>query len=591
MTKPLIKSTSIFLIIIILASALFACQDAENAETEGLDTSEITENNSAPDLSMFPENAFPIFDGTNYTLKVVCSDTANEAERSTAAKLRTALKGLTKKSLSPSTDFLAKGESFDSNAYEILVGETKHEESANTHKDIPYNSYGIKVVGKKIIFFFSSIPEGEELISLFTSAIKTEKGGVLWVPNSISASKMSSVHLLNIPKYPSNSLATIDCDRDTTMVVASNTDLTKFNEYCASLSDYGYTEYSSRQVENNIFKAYTKGNGMVYAYFCKGTKQARIIVGPATDLPSKEIDDTPETVTPSISFVAQSNSTENGLALIYQLPNGKFIVVDGGYYLSDKIYKKLKGLQPDTQKITIAAWFVSHPHIDHQETLENFIVQHGMEINIENIFFNYVTPSYYDNLTEEPGESSKEGDSVAGLQADILTKLPRSTKIIKPHSGQVYSFGKSAQVEIIWTVEDYLPSTLDRINTSGMIIRVTVAGNSTMILADATSVTNAIILKMYDSHLKSDNVTLAHHGIWVDTPEMYKKINAKVLFWPSNTEQANKYYNQDYSRPAIQAALDAATDVYLAKGTDNKFELPYVFKYNKEEFIGSTLTS
>ena len=330
---------------------------------------------------------------------------------------------------------------------------------------------------------------------------------------------------------------------------------------------------------------------MVYAYFCKGTKQARIIVGPDTDLPSKEIDDTPETVTPSISFVAQSNSTENGLALIYQLPNGKFIVVDGGYYLSDKIYKKLKGLQPDTQKITIAAWFVSHPHMDHQETLENFIVQHGMEINIENIFFNYVTPSYYDNLTEEPGESSKEGDSVAGLQADILTKLPRSTKIIKPHSGQVYSFGKSAQVEIIWTVEDYLPSTLDRINTSGMIIRVTVADNSTMILADATSVTNAIILKMYDSHLKSDNVTLAHHGIWVDSPEMYKKINAKVLFWPSNTEQANKYYNQDYSRPAIQAALDAATDVYLAKGTDNKFELPYVLKYNKEEFIQSTLTS
>ena len=54
----------------------------------------------------------------------------------------------------------------------------------------------------------------------------------------------------------------------------------------------------------------------------KTDTQARIIVGPSTDLPSKEIDDTPETVTPSISFVAQSNSTENGLALIYQLPNG-----------------------------------------------------------------------------------------------------------------------------------------------------------------------------------------------------------------------------------------------------------------------------
>ena len=592
MANRLIKLTSVFLTTIMILLALAACNNSANNETDGSDTSETNDSTNTSDqldLSMFPENAFPIFDGNAYTLKVVCSDTANEAERSVAAKFRATLKGITKASLSPSTDFLMKGESFNSNTYEILVGETKHEESVAVYKDIPYNNYGIKVIGKKMVFYFSSIAEGEELISLFISAIRTEKGGVLWVPDTMSASKTSSIQLINIPKYPALSLTNVDCEGDTSMVVAKNTNLATFNEYCTTLVNNGYAEYSKRDVEGNSFRAFTKGNNMVYTYFSAGTKQTRIIVGPIKDLPSKEIDTTPETVTPSISFVAQSNSTGNGLALIYQLPNGKFIIADGGYYLSDKIYKKLKELQPDTSKITIAAWFISHPHGDHQETLEKFIAQHGNEIAIESIFFNYINYSYYDNLTEEHEESNKEGHSVSRLNNLILTKLPRSTKIIKPHTGQVYNFGESTQVEILYTIEDYLPTTLDRINTSSMIIRITVDGTSTMILADATSVTNSVVLKMYDSHLKSDIVTLAHHGIWVDTPEMYKKVDAKVLLWPSNTTEANNYYNQTYSKPAIQAALDAATDVYLAMGTDNKFELPYTFKNNKEAFMGNIL--
>ena len=143
----------------------------------------------------------------------------------------------------------------------------------------------------------------------------------------------------------------------------------------------------------------------------------------------------------------------------------------------------------------------------------------------------------------------------------------------------------------MWTIEDYLPTALDRINTSSMIVRVTVAGTSTMVLADATGVSQDIMLKMYSSHLKSDIVTLAHHGIWVDTPEMYNTVKAPVLLWPSNLESANTYYLHDFSRPAILAALDNATDVYLAMGTDNKFDLPYKIVNNKDAFMNDILTA
>ena len=590
------KFIALLLAFIIALGAITACNSSSNtngeSESEESETSSNCEATEKADLSLFPENAFPIFDGKSYAAKVVTSDTATSAERQVAANLRTALKNLTKISLASSTDFLNSGEAYDTKAYEILIGETKHEEAKSVLSSVPFNSYGIKTNGNKIVFFFSTADEGKELVSLFTNAIKTTDKGAIWVPNTISAVKSAYIQLTDVPSYPSQSLSYVDCADDTEMVVASNTSLTKFNEYCTALAGNGFVEYSKREnVNGNYFRTYTKGNKALTVYYSEGTKQARVISGPIKDIPSKEIDQTPETVEPSLTFVAQSNSVGNGLALIYQLPNGKFIIIDGGYYLSDKLYKELTALQPDTSKITIAAWFVSHPHIDHQDTLERFINQHSNEVVIENLFFNYADADYYDNFTasdqiQDP--NAKEGKRVNYFREIIAKNLSRDTEIIKPHTGQIYNFGPSTQVEIIWTVEDLLPTALDRVNTSSLIIRITVAGTSTMVLADATGVSKQIMLKMYGSHLKSDIVTLAHHGIWIDTPEIYTTINAPVLLGPANTAGAQEGYTHYYSRPAILAALESATDVYLSKGTNNKLPLPYKTVNNKDTFIKDT---
>ena len=598
------KIIALLLALVMLLGAITACSNATNENDGESDndtasgTSTDAEVVSKADLSLFPENAFPIFDGTAYATKVVTSDTASSDERQVAASLRSALKSQTKVTLNSSTDFLNEGEAYDASAYEILIGETKHEEAQSVFGSLSFNSYGIKLVGNKIIFYFDTADEGKELVSLFMSSIQATDKGALWVPNTINVAKNSTLQLIDVPKYPAKTLTNVDCADDTSMVIASNTSLAVFNEYCTTLTANGFAEYSKREnVDGNYFMTYTKDQKALTIYYSEGTKQTRIISGPLKDIPSKEIDQTPETYEPSLTFVAQSESTGNGLALVYQLPNGKFIVVDGGYYLSDRIYKELREIQPDANKLTIAAWFVSHPHIDHQEALENFIRQHGNEVDIESIFFNYVDAEYYDNLTasDQQTEDAKEGKSVNKLRNLVDKYLSRDTMIIKPHTGQVYSFGKSAEVEIIWTIEDYLPTALDRINTSSMVIRVTVAGTSTMVLGDATGISKQIMLKMYNEHLKSDIVTLAHHGIWVDTPEMYTAIAASVLLWPSNTASAREFYyalepsKTTFSQPAIKEALNQATDVYLAKNIDNKFSLPYTHINNKEEFMNVTL--
>ena len=291
--KTLLKITALLLALIMMLGAITACNSASSETTESTDTESKSSTDAQAtdkaDLSLFPENAFPIFDGKIYAAKVVTSDTASSTERQVAASLRTELKSLTKQTLSASTDFLSPDDSYNSSAYEILIGETKHEEAKQVFTSLAFNSYGIKVVKNKMIFFFSSADEGKELVSLFMAAIKSTDKGALWVPSSITVGKNTSIHFNDVPKYPAQSLATVDCADDTAMIVASNTTLAKFNEYCATLVASGYTEYSKRDnVGETHFRTYTKGTKALTVYFSNGTKQARIIAGPLKDIPSKK---------------------------------------------------------------------------------------------------------------------------------------------------------------------------------------------------------------------------------------------------------------------------------------------------------------
>lgn len=576
--KLQIKLIALLLAIITAFSTLVACDSADSDNNgDDTDTAE-TQDSKTP-----PEDAFHIFKNSEYSIKVVMPDNASDAERAIATRLCSTIDIKTGKDLTVDTDYLTSGASYNPDEYEILIGKTAHSEVKTLLEDLPYSTYGIKSVGKKMIFFFSTEDQGLELIKVFSNALEEDDNGNMWIDSDFSTNKIASAQLSELPRYPSNSTTFVDCDEETNMIVATATTLEEFKAYCEKLESSGYVEYSKRDdVEGNYFYTYTKDNTALTVYFAGRRFQTRIIAGPLKDIPSKEIDSTPETYEPTLTMVAQSESLDNGLAIVYMLPNGKFIVIDGGYFLTDRIYKKFCELQPGKTTFTVAAWFVSHPHIDHQESLEKVIEQRAQQIKIESVFYNYVHPEYYEDTTEEG--ATGYGSIITKLRNLIDTRLDRSTKVIKPHTGQIYKFGPSAEVEIIFTIEDYLPTQLDRINTSSMIIRITVDGYSTMILADATSVTNDIILKTYNTHLKSDAVTLAHHGVWVDTPEIYEKIDAELLLWPSNTASSRSYYKQSYCKPAIDAALAAATDVFLSRNKDITLPIPYEPVGNKEEF-------
>ena len=574
-----IRFLCLLLVIAMLVPMLFACDGDVNTEEE---KTEEEKNESSSDTVDYGGN-FPILKDGEYTVRVIMSDSATDSEKAVYSKLRSSLGSKTKVKVESHTDYLKDGESYDKNEYVILVGKTKYLASTKIYAKTSADTYGIQVVdGKSLVLYFSTESEGLKLVSELIAKIETDGEGYFWVKSDLNIKKTTSFKLEKIPNYPS-STQTLDCGDDTTMLLAKNTNYSAYDSYCNTLKSNGYTEYSRRDdVNGNYYRIYTKGTMALNVYFTKSSSSTRIIAGPLDDIPTKDVDRTPEkNKKPSLTMLSQGEDTDCGLGLIIHLANGKFIIFDGGFSLYDQLYKKLLEIAPKGDRIVIAAWFVSHPHYDHQDAVTYFIKKHASSVDVENVFYNYATSDYYKNTTEESNASSLESVT-EGLDGVLNSSFGRTTKIIKPHTGQIYNFG-SASAEILYTVEDIMPSKLDYVNSSSLIVRFKVEDQTILALADATHTVSTILQNTYGGYLKSDIVQLAHHGTYPGHKSLYTKINASVLLWPSNTANAKKQYSND----AVREAINKAKDVYLSKDTDVTLYLPYTAKNNKGEFLKS----
>lgn len=550
----------------------------QNSQTNSSDNSNNNSNGNSNNQSTekVPSDAFVLFQDGKYAINAIMPDKPTDIENTIYAKLRSKLKSKTGTTLQTTTDYLKSGEKHSTTTPEILVGLTNYTESKNVYEDMTSGMYGIKFSGKKLIFYFSTVAEGLELVDSFVSAIKSNKDKAFWIAKNFSVSKSLKFSLEDIPAYPT-STTKYNCADDTTMLLAKSTNLNNFNSYCNTLTANGFVEYSKRDdVNGNYFRTYTKGTMALTVYFSKRNNTVRIISGPLTDIPPKDTTSFSETnKTPSVTLLNQgtkSNGSQqgSGLGILFHLPNGKFIIYDGGYVANDGLYKKLQELASGDD-IIIAAWIVSHPHADHQDAFDAFLKNHAKDIEIETVMYNYTT------LNDQYGDS-------ATIRNSINTYLDGKTTVIKPHTGQIYKFGSST-VEILFTIEDMLPDQpSDPINNSSMIVRVTVSGKSVILLGDALKETAKILTDTYGSYLKADMVQLAHHGSWPGTETLYSNINASVVLWPSNADNAkNRYKASDHA--SLRKAISLAKDVYLASEGTVTLKLPYTVKNNKDAFL------
>ena len=585
--KKLIKIISLTLVLAFSFFALAACAaDSQNANgtdsSAGSDSGVDSEKNSGSgsnldinadassdntQVSDLPSNAYAILHNGAYDVRVIMPDKPTDAEKTVYTKLRASLKSKTGVDVRTETDYIQSGKTHPASEAAILVGFTNYTETEKAYDASENGEYGIKIYNKKVVFYFSTEDEGVELISSFCAAIRSNESKAFWIENNFSVKKKSVFKLESIPKYPT-STTTVDCADDTAMLLAKSTDLNTFNAYCKTLVSSGFTEYSRRDnVGGNYYCTYTKGTMALTVYFTAKTKTVRIISGPLSDIPTKNVDRTPETnKSPSVTLLTQGAEKGSGLGIIYHLPNGKFFVYDGGYA---DVYTELKKLA-NGSPIVIAAWVISHPHPDHEEAFDKFLKSHANDVKLENVMYNYVKCS------------DKYGTSET-IKPFISEYVKNTTNVIKPHSGQIYEFGSSS-IEIIQTPEDFLPTAITDVNYSTMIVRFKVAGQTMLALGDAYDGATDILLANHGSYLKSDMVQLAHHGSWPGTVELYENINAPIVLWPSCLSNAKtRYAASDHA--SLRKALSIAKDVYLAGDGTVTLTLPHTPVNNRTAFV------
>ena len=384
--------------------------------------------------------------------------------------------------------------------------------------------------------------------------------------------------------YNKGNIQIVDCGKETEMIFSSGTSLNEFYGYCSEIESKGYAKVFDKTVKENVFAAFKNDEEYIYAYYTKYSDTVRTVHGPISMFLEEDCGDFEAICKPLISMIGQPEFMNCGQGYIYRLNDGRFLVQDGGGRYDnvrpDFMFEALKELSVNG-KIKVAAWFISHPHSDHQDAFEEFIEKHGKDdaVEVERVVFNYAEASMYTYMRKD--NQFEDNKALVERIYEKCEKYIPEAQIVKPHTGQIFKFGEST-VEVLYTVEDVMPiECFDYVNGTSLVIRVTVCGQSAMLLADTTHTSGRILEKMFGDYLAADMVQFAHHGMWASYASLYELIAAKIVLWP-NMESVAKGWLKD---APIATALNIAEDIYISDTGRTVLELPLSIVSNKKTVI------
>ena len=116
-----------------------------------------------------------------------------------------------------------------------------------------------------------------------------------------------------------------------------------------------------------------------------------------------------------------------GMVYLIRLSDGRFVVIDGGLAEHDEPAHFLKLLDSQNvldSKPVIAAWFVTHPHCDHQDLLIHLMKNCPERFVLERFAYNFST------------DDRANGFSLSVAQLFEMEQNLTDTQVLTPRSGQ-----------------------------------------------------------------------------------------------------------------------------------------------------------
>ena len=571
---------------------LFGCgggQDAENTTTSG----EVT---TTEPVVQEPTTVEIVKDGSTVYQVIRDEDASSSSIQVTVARsIVDKIKALTGTTIKISTDWVKRGSEPDSSTYEILVGMTDYKESKEVYSSIGFGDWAVRVVGNKIVvagYTDSALSIAATKLNRVLDACVSSDGKSL-VANiaDITLEGTEDAVLNNIP-VPENGQfsAFYNAGDDCTELIFTDMTADTYKAYLTKLAASGYSEYTTHQMAGNLFATYNSDEYTITAGYYDYENSIRVLFEPKAEPVGLESENkytvvtTPQITMLGLEYKASDGSyASNGLCVLIRLSDGRFVVVDGGFNRANTATNLLNAMREQSKEyaskmsdITVAAWIITHSHGDHNGLL-NGKYDSFRGITVERILVNYMANSERlkaINSSEYGGNwSSNEGGGYANTYtaAKVL-----GASLRKVHVGQVYYFA-DMKLEVLYTLESYAPKTCNAMNTTSLIMKMTIGDTVYMSTGDATGPAFDICNKMYGDYMQCDIIQVAHHGYttWGNdtaTAKAYGYMNAATVLWPQGLTAYPNYKDKSYNAALFK--VSNYKEVYVAGSEGDSVIVP-----------------
>ena len=316
-----------------------------------------------------------------------------------------------------------------------------------------------------------------------------------------------------------------------------------FHDICKDLKNQGFKLYGKREINNNLFATYVKGERMAHIYWIACESKINVVLSEenGANLPAKEVGKEGHSYATSVT---QLQSYEiNGMGYVVQLADGSFLVYDGGYeHRVDELWDTLVTLKHGEEDIRIRAWVITHSHGDHYPCVTAFADKYADRVTLEMVM---IAPPTMD-ITNDKEELTYLNTRVK----EDVSKF-KNTKICYVYTGMCFTFC-DVTMEILFTPDELYSSQMTKdFNNTSIVSRICTDDRNMLFLADAGSSVAYKMALYYGDYLKSDMCQISHHGVEDFPLTVYRFIKAPVLWYPCDTS----LYNLTNRDANVRAAL------------------------------------
>ena len=560
-----IRTIGTCLACLLLVIVLVACEKTPGKPSES--------GSQPQDLSVHK-----IVDGGKVQYRIVRPDKMSAQAREASDSLYALLSSFTYAEVEYDTDlspeYLKLGY-HDPEAYEILVGNTNYSESAQVISGLGYGDYAISTVGRKIVVAALTdrgLTDAVNVLnSIFRSAFSAAQGELTVEAEELEKTATFNKMLEDVPMLDGSVFDSgYDCGDGSYMIKLSDVSTAELEQYLTKLRDMNYKEHASTVLaERNRFVTMLTENYILTVIHTDSDKLARIIVDrsslvslPEYDKEYNESDKICNSLLIQVGISPSDNEWQIGECYLIRCEDGRFIVYDGGYSGNESgvsprnnaknLYNTLVKYTPDGMKPTIAAWIFTHAHGDHSGVITDFAPAYSSYVDVDQFVYNFPSADQFESADTYWGNRTKV--------ADAISKYYKSSDFVKAHPGQRFRYA-NVELEILYTLELYAPRSLTYFNTSSLVTRLFVNGQSIMMPGDMSTDSNKICREYYGDYLKSDFYQVTHHGYSGGSTEFNKLCAPRWVLWPVGESDYKSLKAE--SRNSYLSSKEAAVELFF----------------------------